>query len=278
MNGEEKQLVSYDIRKLQLTQLDMLKDIHKICEENNINYFIAYGTLLGAVRHQGFIPWDDDIDIVMFSEDYHRFLDVCTTKLSQKYFLQNEETDPEYPRMWSKIRINNTCNMEKEYRRLHIHYGIDMDVFELVSISDNSIMFELQRKAAYVYRLMKFEKAHDAVDDKFKRKRDTKIYKTLPKCVKKALLNLSRKIVYSSGSKKTKRVVELSDIVIMNREWFNEKVLLKFEDGKFCAPSKHHEFLSNYYGDYMKLPPEDQRIGHGDRIVDFENSYEKYRL
>ncbi|GAA0676244.1 MAG: LicD family protein [Clostridium cadaveris] len=271
-------MVSYDIRKLQLTQFDMLKDIHKICEENNINYFIAYGTLLGAVRHKGFIPWDDDIDIMMFSSDYNKFLDICRTKLPKKYFLQNDETDPMYPRMWSKIRINNTCNMEREYRKLHIHYGIDMDIFELVSISDNPIMFELQRKAGYVYRLMKFEKAHDAVDDKFKRERDTKIYKILPKCVKKFLMNLSKKLVYATADKNTKRVVDLSEIVIMEREWFNEKVLLKFEDQKFYAPKKYDELLTNYYGDYMQLPPEDQRTGHGDRIVDFENSYEKYRI
>lgn len=271
-------MVSYDIRRLQLTQLDMLKDIHKICEENNINYFIAYGTLLGAVRHKGFIPWDDDIDIVMFSNDYNRFLDICKTKLPKKYFLQNDETDPEYPRMWSKIRINNTCNMEKEYRRLYIHYGIDMDIFELVSISDNPIMFLLQKKAAYVYRLMKFEKAHAAIDDNFKRERDTKIYKILPRWIKKVFLNLSKKIVYATKNQNTERVVELADVVIMNREWFKERVLLKFEDKKFYAPKEYAEFLTNYYGDYMKLPPEDQRTGHGDRIVDFENSYEKYRL
>ena len=153
-----------------------------------------------------------------------------------------------------------------------------MDIFELVSISDNPIMFELQRKAGYVYRLMKFEKAHDAVDDKFKRERDTKIYKILPKCVKKFLMNLSKKLVYATADKNTKRVVDLSEIVIMEREWFNEKVLLKFEDQKFYAPKKYDELLTNYYGDYMQLPPEDQRTGHGDRIVDFENSYEKYRI
>lgn len=271
-------MVSYDIRKLQLVQLEMLKDIKKICVENDIKYFVIYGTLLGAVRHKGFIPWDDDIDIAMLSDDYKKFLEVCKTKLPEKYFLQNDETDLEYPRIWSKIRINNTCNMEREYRRLHIHYGIDMDVFELVSFSDNSIIFLVQKYAAYVYRLLKFEKAHNAIEDSLKRKRDTIIYNSIPKRIKKMLLKISKKIVYSSSHKKTSRVVEISEILVMKRQWFDENILFQFEDETFSGPKQYEKFLSYYYGDYMQLPPENQRTGHGDRIVDFENSFEKYRI
>lgn len=269
-------MVSYDLRKLQLIQLEMLKDIKKICIENDIKYFIVYGTLLGAIRHKGFIPWDDDIDIAMLSDDYNRFLEICKTNLPEKYFLQNDKTDLEYPRIWSKIRINNTCNMEREYRRLHIHYGIDMDVFELIPFSDNPILFFIQKRAAHVYRLLKFEKAHNAIDDRLKRKRDTIIYKMIPKMIKKRLLNISKKMVYLSSHKRTRRIVEISEILILERQWFDENMSFEFEGEKFSGPNQYEKFLSYYYGNYMELPPKNQRNGHGDRIVDFDNSFENY--
>lgn len=271
-------MVNYDIKRLQQTQLEMLKDVHKICVENDIKYFLFYGSLLGAIRHKGFIPWDDDIDIVMMHEDYEKFLEVCKNKLPNKYFLQNTKTDENFPRMWSKVRINNTCNMEREYRRLKVHYGIDMDIFELIYLSNNYLIRKVQTVAAYVYRLLSFEKAHDAVDDEFKRPRDTKIYKLLPKFIKKIMKKLSKKVLYLTSNKKSKYIMEPSEILVMDSIIFDNNSLLKFEDGEFYAPKKATEFLEFFYGDYMKLPAEEDRVGHGDRIVDFENSYEKYTL
>lgn len=271
-------MVSYDIRKLQLVQLEMLKDIDRICKENNIQYYILYVTLLGAIRHEGFIPWDDDIDIGMLHNDFIKFNKLCEKKLPEKYFLQNEKTDKNFPRMWSKIRINNTCNMEREYRRLKVHYGIDMDVFDIIYLSDNLVFRNIQKACAYIYRLLMFEKAHNAIDDEFKRSRDTKIYKILPGFLKSWLLKLSKKITYCTASKKSNYVMDVSAILIMDSGIFEKTKMLKFEDEEFFAPYKSEKFLEEYYGDYMTLPPENERTGHGDRIVDFENSYEKYTL
>ncbi|WP_368263714.1 phosphorylcholine transferase LicD [Clostridium paraputrificum] len=271
-------MVSYDIRKLQLVQLEILKDIDKICKENNIQYYIFYGTLLGAIRHEGFIPWDDDIDIGMLHNDFVKFNKLCEEKLPEKYFLQNEKTDKNFPRMWSKIRINNTCNMEREYRRLKVHYGIDMDVFDIIYLSDNLVFRKIQKACAYIYRLLMFEKAHNAIDDEFKRSRDTKIYKILPGFLKSWLLKLSKKITYCTAIKKSNYVMDVSEILIMDSDIFEKTKMLKFEGEEFFAPYKSEKFLEEYYGDYMTLPPENERNGHGDRIVDFENSYEKYTL
>lgn len=271
-------MVSYDIRRLQLTQLEMLKDVHKICVENDIKYFIMYGTMLGAIRHKGFIPWDDDIDIAMMSEDYNKFLKICKEKLPEKYFLQNYDTDPDFPRMWSKVRINNTCNMEREYRKLHIHYGIDMDVFELIYLSDNNFKFNVQKIAATIYRLLMFEKAHNAIEPELRRKRDSIIYKIIPKCIKKIILKITKKITYSTCTIKSKRLMDVSALLVISSDIFEENKLFEFEGQEFYGPVKPIEFLKQFYGDYMRLPPEEQRTGHGDRIVDFENSYKKYRL
>ena len=86
-----------DLRKLQMIELEMLLEIDRICRKHNIEYFLSSGSLLGAVRHGGFIPWDDDLDIYMMRKEYERFLDICRTELNaEKFFMQTYETDPEY--------------------------------------------------------------------------------------------------------------------------------------------------------------------------------------
>ena len=103
------------LRKLQLTELDILIEIDKICKENNIQYFLIGGTLLGAVRHKGFIPWDDDIDVGMIRSDYEKFIDLCLNKnvLGEKYFLHCNESDENYFIPFVKVKKNNTTFAEE---------------------------------------------------------------------------------------------------------------------------------------------------------------------
>lgn len=271
-------MLEYDLRKLQITELGMLKDIHKLCSENGIKYFLFYGTLLGAVRHGGFIPWDDDIDIIMMHEDYKKFTKVCLDKLPKKYFLQNCDTDKDFPRVWSKVRINDTCCMEKEFRHLNIHYGIDMDIFELIYISENKYISKIQKLAAYIYRLLKFEKAHLAIDKELREKKHIIIFNILPNFIKEWLGKITERIAYSTADKKSKYVLEISEMLVLDSSLFENKSEIIFEESNFYAPVDHKKILELLYGDYMKLPAQEDRYGHGERIVDFEKSYEIYRL
>ena len=84
------------LRQVQLKIVDIMVEIDRLCRENRIVYYLAYGTAIGAIRHQGFIPWDDDADLIMDRENYEKFVEVCKTELNSKFFLQTEETDPEY--------------------------------------------------------------------------------------------------------------------------------------------------------------------------------------
>ena len=117
------------IKDVQIVCLEILKEIDRICKQNGILYWMEGGSMLGAVRHHGFIPWDDDLDIAMFRDDYNRFLEIASKELKENYFLQTHQTDPEYPLFYAKVRKNNTFIDERSYQDLNIHKGIFVDIF-----------------------------------------------------------------------------------------------------------------------------------------------------
>ena len=119
------------LRKVQLTELKILEKIDEICKKNNINYFLIGGTLLGAVRHKGFIPWDDDIDVGMLREDYEKFINVCLKNgaLGKDYYLHCNESDNDYFIPFIKVKKNNTTFAEKNIENINTHKGIFLDIF-----------------------------------------------------------------------------------------------------------------------------------------------------
>ena len=120
-------------RALQLKILDMVKDIDAVCKKHNIEYYLAYGSVLGAVRHQGFIPWDDDFDIMLKYEDYNKFMKACQEDLdTKKYFVQTLETDPNYYLSFGKIRNIQTTLIEENNKFENMVNGVYIDVFPLV--------------------------------------------------------------------------------------------------------------------------------------------------
>ena len=118
-------------RKLQLIQVSIVEDIDRICRDNGLKYYIIGGTLLGAVRHKGFIPWDDDIDLVMYRDDYNKFISIIQSEYSEKYFLQNFYTDKHYTRYIAKVRLNGTHLTESYLDNSKSHDGIYVDIFPL---------------------------------------------------------------------------------------------------------------------------------------------------
>ena len=117
------------LRQLQLAELDILLEIDRVCTENNIKYFLDSGTALGAVRHKGFIPWDDDIDICMMRDDYEKFIRLAPEKLSQKYFLQTLKTDPGYNKLHAKVRKNGTVFKEDANLMRNMNHGLFVDIY-----------------------------------------------------------------------------------------------------------------------------------------------------
>lgn len=130
---------STELRKVQLTILSIFREIVRICDENDICYFIIGGTALGTVRHGGFIPWDDDFDIGMTRENYNKFLTIAQKKLPQDLFLQTIETEPESPFYFAKVRKNGTKFVEKYCKNLNIHHGVYVyvDIFPYDNIPND---------------------------------------------------------------------------------------------------------------------------------------------
>jgi lipopolysaccharide cholinephosphotransferase len=265
------------LRKVQLVQLSIAKEIKRICDENNIEYFLDSGTLLGAVRHKGFIPWDDDMDIGMTRENYDKFIEVAKTKLSGEYFLQTWETDKNYPMPFAKIRKNNTLFVEDNFENAKIHQGIYVDIFPydyFPSSKRRQKRFWRKKNFLSAMLLMKCKSV------KFKSNQNTFLKFILKLAMftfikfivcfytKEHIVNKYSKLVCKYEEKGSGLVYEQTQCYtfghwVIPEECISGNVKMKFEDTYFSCPKNYDSYLTKIYGDYMTPPPEDKRsCGH----------------
>ena len=255
------------VKKIELVIMDYFVDF---CKKNNLTYYIMYGTLLGAVRHKGFIPWDDDIDVAMMSEDYLKLLSL-EEKIDSKYYLQNVNNTPTCTFIFSKIRKKHTNMVERELNYLPFKKGICMDVFPLFKYPKGKYQQFLFRKRIKVASLF--------VNREIKGKtiKEKMLHCFLQMFPRKVANGIAKKNIYKllnyHGEFISYRMVFHQPL---GKDWF-EKIELPFENRKFTAPKGYKEFLQMRYGDYMKLPPENERYGHGNGnlIIDFNKDYDE---
>lgn len=271
------------LRKVQLIQLEILKEIDSICKKNNITYFLIGGSAIGAVRHKGFIPWDDDIDLGMLRRDYQKFIKVCQKELDKKYFLQTNETDILYPNYYAKVRKNNTTFIEEGTRALEdsIHQGIFVDIFPLDNISDQKIVATLHFKLVHLFISISSTYAKNYPKSKLR-----KYLKFI--FAKSILLIFNKKILDKMAYKISTRLIEKKTYSVINffgrhglkemvpKYYYNNGVLMEFEKQEFPIPENWERFLTHIYGDFMRVPNEAQREIHSVTNVDLEKSYENY--
>ena len=144
------------MNELQKVEFDLLRYFIEICEKLNLNYFLVCGSALGAARHEGFIPWDDDMDVGMYREDYNKFMKLAPALLPEGIFLQNYKTDPKYPHVFAKLRNSNTTYIEKSAKDLDINHGIYIDIFPLDGYPENR---SEQKKLAFLKKWYKLQLA-----------------------------------------------------------------------------------------------------------------------
>lgn len=245
-------------------EFSILDYFASICEEYNLKYFLAYGTLIGAIRHKGFIPWDDDIDIVMPRTDYNKFIEISTNTSNGQYTTCVPNVNG-YCYEYAKV-IDSATFVKEEADLKECQNGVWIDIFPMDGLNPD-------------------DKLHHQLLLIGQRMRVASIYQSFPHKMGKVLAPFEwlfwktcRAIGYGAILSKTikwsqKYKYEDCDIVgyassvpahnkYLKKEWFEESVMVEFEGKHFRAPKKYHEYLTTQYGDYMKLPPVEQQVGH----------------
>lgn len=269
----DNQIVMHEAHQQALVVL--LKEFDRVCRQLDIPYMLFAGTMLGAVRHQGFIPWDDDVDVIMLREDYERFMKEAGPLLyGERFYLQQEFSD-HWPMYFSKLRLNNTTCLEKYHPKdPAIHQGVSMDIFPC----DNAAKSGLGRKIQFLASKIVIAKSLD------KRGYDTDSQK------KKIFMALCRMLPMKPFLLLTKRGRRDSAMVhsflggsssfsksVYPREWLSQQMEMRFEDGQYPVSAHYDALLRQLYGDYTVLPPEDQRtIKQHAILIDLDHSFEEY--
>lgn len=269
------------LRELQLAELQVLKAFADACDRLGLTYYLNSGTLLGAVRHGGFIPWDDDVDVAMPFEDYERFLSCGQDALGDGFFIQNMETEPNFHFSFTRVRKNGTTCLNSYHRDWHIHHGVWIDVFPIVTLSGKRDFKRKHRLFSFCNLLQMDDFLNNHIEDSRKELGGLvvallKVFYLIPRS---ARIRWHRKLVKAACGKKNGNCYSVlwGNITSFYPEnVFAEKAPIRFEDALFSAPADPDRYLTYTYGDYMKLPPENKRRSHTVDIVDLDHDYRQY--
>ena len=275
------ELTHEEIAQLKRIELEMLIELKKVCDLLHVRLFLLDGTLLGAVRHKGFIPWDDDIDVGLLREDYNTLMKQGATLFPSHLFLQTFWTDPEYSLNFAKLRNSNTTYLESSAKKLNINHGVFIDIFPIDYYPDSAFqkrIFEYKR-SFYSFVIEDAFYYENAPQYSLKRRIAKKIAKTVYPSRKQAL---KKREALLSSIKKSSLIGSISlssgEKSVVPAEVFMEYCELEFEGHYFGAPLQYDRYLTKVYGNYMELPPVNERIGHHYlEMFDPQRSYLEYK-
>lgn len=259
--------------KLHDSQMNILCDFDEYCKKNNLRYYLVAGSLLGAVRHGGFIPWDDDIDVAMPREDYERFFSGDGSIMGEKYFVQSYLSDDYYGSIFGKVRLNNTVFMEESWQKSKMHTGIYLDVFPLdfAPLKDYP-WTEITRKVAVKLHHYIQKQMYDLPLHGVKKV----VYNILSILPMKKWCKIRDGLLKSIGSKKSGCYTNYGskygyDKQKMSCDIYNPATEVVFNGKAFSAPNNIKFFLKRLYGEnYMDLPPEEKRVSHNPLRLSFD--------
>lgn len=254
------------LRRVQLTQLEIAKEIRRVCEENDISYFLAHGTFLGAVRHQGFIPWDDDMDMGMLRPDYEKFCRIAPEKLKPEFFFQNWYTEPNYAQPFGKVMKRNTVYLEgKKTGRLKEN-GFYVDIFPFDNAPASAgEQQRLERRLRSIFRTKLMKSGYKPWMENGRilpKKRLGYVYYQL-KALFAGQQELARRYDELATSYPESQTLQQqypgSATKYFQREWLENLAPYTFEGEIFPGPANYDGYLTSMYGEYMVLPPEGKR-------------------
>ena len=273
------------LTKLHEVQLHILADFMNVCEKYNLPYFVVYGTAIGAVRHHGFIPWDDDIDVAMLREDYDKFCKVFQKELGQEYNLLTPEIDGRYACTVTHIQRKGTKFISEASQDLKCEQCIFMDIFPLDYVAKKKKDALRQSRMTNIFGRLLFLSgtAYPVIPYNGVKGKAAAIicwvihyilvlFRIKPAYLYKKYLSIATK--YNNADKSAyvtsfeyagglKDRVKKADLFPLKKA--------PFEDLEVNVPANNHEFLTKVYGDYMKIPPKEQQINHMPLVIEFES-------
>jgi len=277
--------VSTEMKKLWAVELDLLVEFDRVCKKHGLTYFADSGTLLGAIRHKGFIPWDDDIDVVMFREDYKKLAQVATHEFQHPFFFQTPFTDPGLVMGGSRLRNSDTTLISDfKNKRPYKNKGIFIDIFVLDNVPDSKKAFKRAKLFLKGYwRILRYASYYENYFQPGKKYPVKRVFLGgLSLGLKRVfgIESLSRGYVkYCSQwlDKQTKRIGPLEcerGKYVYQRGWYDGASYVPFEHIEVPVPNGYHGVLSSMFGDYMVM----KRVSslHQQLIFDPERPYSKY--
>ena len=257
-----------DISEIQQMELGIMEYIHEVCQKIGVKYFLAYGSLIGAVRHKGFIPWDDDMDICMLREDYEKLQDYLIANPDERYEVMSHKNNLNYVYPFMKVQDNHTYLLEEDVR-IDSNMGIYVDIFPVDGYEDD---------ADFKNKMTKLIKKRQLSCYTFKGITNTKsLLNSLIRYISVVIFyftNTNKYVEQIDELAKSRAVADYEQVdyliykdmnkPVWKREWLEQVIVGTFEGKEFMIPKHYHEILTSDYGDYMQLPPLEQRVSHHD--------------
>lgn len=265
------------LKRIQAVELELLREFDRICRTNNLTYFLDGGTTLGAVRHGGFIPWDDDIDVGMPFDDYERFLVIAPRELTAGISLHTHQNTQGYPLFFAKLFKDGTAFLDENAVAANCPQGIFIDIFPFCTLDEDPSKARRSRSRALFWQRVAFVKlvAHPHFPVTMSHRRLIGLACSIAHHTVAHLWSLDKLYEMSMAAYQTSRAGNLwvnmcsGDAVPRKGEWLFPTREIPFESLVVMAPNNCDEFLRAEYGDYMQLPPEDKRRTHMPLKIDF---------
>lgn len=255
---------SINAEELKQIQINILNNVADFCEKENIHYWIDCGTLLGAVRHKGYIPWDDDIDIGMLKVDYDNFKESFNRLSDGRYLFKSIETDIDYPFAFGKVLDTKTIMYEPDEHG--IKHSVNIDIFPYDNAPEKMVSLNLMYFKRDLYKTLRLLqmgilKPNGSILKQMTIRILTKLLKIFP------YQHFTKKIIRNAQKYDNAECSHVGDFtstsyIKCSKSIFNDFIKLEFEGNYYDVPIGYKEWLTAMYGDYMKLPPERERISN----------------